>query len=91
MKFKSSLWKLFFGVLALLWPLFAPGLDNTQRILSTIFSVILYNLFKTSLPTKPVSGELILICCPIRAFLYDLVVVSRISFNAFIDEEAASF
>ena len=40
MKFKSSSWKLFFGVLALLWPLFAPGLDNTQRILSTIFSYV---------------------------------------------------
>ena len=40
MKFKSSLWKLFFGVLALLWPLFAPGLDDTQRILSTIFSYL---------------------------------------------------
>ena len=40
MKYNSSSWKLFFGVLALLWPLFAPGLDNTQRILSTIFSYV---------------------------------------------------
>ena len=40
MKYKSSLWKLYLGVLALLWPLFAPGLDNTQRILSTIFSYV---------------------------------------------------
>ena len=40
MKYKSSLWKLYLGVLALLWPLFSPGLDNTQRILSTIFSYV---------------------------------------------------
>ncbi len=40
MKYKSSLWKLYLGVLALLWPLFAPGLDNTQRILTTIFSYV---------------------------------------------------
>ena len=40
MKYKSSSWKLNLGVLALVWPTFAPGLDNTQRILSTIFSYI---------------------------------------------------
>ena len=40
MNFKSSSWQLYLGVLALLWPLFAPGLDNTQRILSTIFSYL---------------------------------------------------
>ena len=40
MKYKSSSWKLYLGILALLWPLFAPGLDNTQRILSTIFSYV---------------------------------------------------
>ena len=40
MKYKSSSWKLYLGVLALVWPIFAPGLDNTQRILSTIFSYV---------------------------------------------------
>ena len=38
MRFKSSSWKWYLGVIALVWPIFAPGLDNTQRILSTIFS-----------------------------------------------------
>ena len=40
MSFKLSSWKLYLGVLALVWPIFAPGLDNTQRILSTIFSYV---------------------------------------------------
>ena len=40
MKYKSSSWKYYLGVLALVWPIFAPGLDNTQRILSTIFSYV---------------------------------------------------
>ena len=40
MKYKSSSWKFYLGALALLWPIFAPGLDNTQRILSTIFSYV---------------------------------------------------
>ena len=40
MKYKSSSWKLYLGVLALVWPIFAPELDNTQRILSTIFSYV---------------------------------------------------
>ena len=40
MSFKISSWKLYLGVLALVWPIFAPGLDNTQRILSTIFSYV---------------------------------------------------
>ena len=40
MKYKSSSWKLYLGVFTLLWPLFAPELDNTQRILSTIFSYV---------------------------------------------------
>ena len=40
MKYKSSSWNLDLGSLAVLWPLFAPGLDNTQRILSTIFSYV---------------------------------------------------
>ena len=56
MKYKSSLWKLYLGVLALLWPLFAPGLDNTQRILSTIFSyvgirLIVYVLYQSEKDT----------------------------------------
>ena len=38
MKYKSSSWKLYLGVLTLVWPIFAPGLDDIQRILSTIFS-----------------------------------------------------
>ena len=45
MKYKSSTWKLYLGVLALVWPIFAPGLDNTQRILSTIFSYVGIRLF----------------------------------------------
>ena len=40
MSFKLRSWKLYLGVLALVWPIFAPGLDNTQRILSTIFSYV---------------------------------------------------
>ena len=40
MKYKSNSWKLYLGVLTLVWPIFAPGLDNTQRILSTIFSYL---------------------------------------------------
>ena len=40
MSFKLSSWKFYLGVLALVWPIFAPGLDNTQRILSTIFSYV---------------------------------------------------
>ena len=40
MKYKSISWKLYLGVLALMWPILAPGLDNTQRILSTIFSYV---------------------------------------------------
>ena len=40
MSFKLSSWKLYLGVFTLLWPLFAPELDNTQRILSTIFSYV---------------------------------------------------
>ena len=56
MKYKSNSWKLYFGVLTLVWPIFAPGLDNTQRILSTIFSylgirLLVYVLYQSNKDT----------------------------------------
>ena len=40
MRYKSISWKWYLGIAALVWPIFAPGLDNTQRILSTIFTYL---------------------------------------------------
>ena len=56
MRFKSSSWNWYLGVTALVWPIFAPGLDNTQRILSTIFSylgirLLVYVLYQSNKDT----------------------------------------